>query len=533
MVDQSHLPFRVFVNRYGADFSYTPMVNAKVFADTKKYRREVLSDFLADDHPLSIHDRPVIAQVGGTNPAQVVDVAHSLESSVSGIDLNLGCRQKMASKGRFGAFLLRDDSDQAVNIVRSLREALHPDKTVSVKIRMVDNHHGPGATVRIVKRLVEAGAEWVAVHARTIEQHKTDTGCADWEFVRRLREEIGSVPVVVNGGVEFQEDLVRSQRASCADGVMVAEGILENPLLFWEGKTSDGRLWADDLSLSDEEIAARQLWVAFRLIDYFWDFAPDGREPQKPGKRTEGHIALQALKEHLAKVLHRLMQREGVTGLRDTLMSGVTRDYEAVRAVVEVLADTVTGCVPECADGLGSLRGLRGPSDPGPHRHAKSVPFLVRALSSTQMKRLRLGKPVLDRLKWTGGMVLPESVAENRITAVANHSDCDGRGEQVGEAKEEVVQEQAGVRHRSEQKDAKEGKMIRLHWRSWYRRHREPHESQRWEESTATEEDAGKVGQVGESEWSSGVLKKYDPLSEADLATLSESRKTRLNVSLC
>lgn len=51
-------------------------------------------------------DRPLIAQFCGNNPDTVVRAARHVEGRCDGIDLNLGCPQKIAKKGNYGAFLL-------------------------------------------------------------------------------------------------------------------------------------------------------------------------------------------------------------------------------------------------------------------------------------------------------------------------------------------------------------------------------------------------------------------------------------------
>lgn len=53
-----------------------------------------------------LEDRPLITQFCGNNPDTVVRAARHIENRCDAVDLNLGCPQKIAKKGNYGAFLL-------------------------------------------------------------------------------------------------------------------------------------------------------------------------------------------------------------------------------------------------------------------------------------------------------------------------------------------------------------------------------------------------------------------------------------------
>jgi tRNA-dihydrouridine synthase 1 len=51
-------------------------------------------------------DRPLIFQLSGNNPDLCLEAARMVEEFVDGVDLNLGCPQRIASRSGYGAFLM-------------------------------------------------------------------------------------------------------------------------------------------------------------------------------------------------------------------------------------------------------------------------------------------------------------------------------------------------------------------------------------------------------------------------------------------
>jgi tRNA-dihydrouridine synthase 1 len=178
-------------------------------------------------------DRPLIAQLCGHDPRTVVEAARLLAPHCDGIDLNCGCPQGIARRGRYGAFLL-EDPDTLLSVVSRLVEEL--SVPVSVKVRLL-----PGSTreeslrnsIELYRRLVDAGIAMLTVHGRTRHNKGHLTGSADWDAVRRVVQEFGdAIPIVANGGIGSRSDAVSCWERTGADGIMSSEAILENPALF-------------------------------------------------------------------------------------------------------------------------------------------------------------------------------------------------------------------------------------------------------------------------------------------------------------
>jgi tRNA-dihydrouridine synthase len=77
------------------------------------------------------------------------------------VDLNLGCPQRIARRGKYGAFLM-DDPKIAAAIVAAAARGL--DVPVSVKIRL---YPSLSDTIAYAQMLQAAGASLIAVHGRT------------------------------------------------------------------------------------------------------------------------------------------------------------------------------------------------------------------------------------------------------------------------------------------------------------------------------------------------------------------------------
>ncbi|TYZ59400.1 hypothetical protein PybrP1_001618 [[Pythium] brassicae (nom. inval.)] len=217
MVDQSELAFRMLCRRHGAELCYTPMFHSRLFAESPAYREKMF-----EQH---VHDRPLIVQFCGNDPQTMLAAAKLVEGHCDAVDLNLGCPQGIARKGRYGSFLMQDKA-----AVRAIVETLsaHLAVPVTVKIRVFPDEQ---ETLEFCDMLQAAGCDLLVVHGRTKEMNKTAVRAADWGIVQRIKARL-TIPVVANGGIEAPGDVQRCLDATHADGVMSSEAILENPALF-------------------------------------------------------------------------------------------------------------------------------------------------------------------------------------------------------------------------------------------------------------------------------------------------------------
>lgn len=271
MVDQSFLPFRLLARRYGAQLCYTPMINAGQLVRSALYRREVLADLAG-----GAADRPLLAQVAGHEPVVLVQAAKLLEPFVDAVDLNLGCPQGIARRGRYGAYLLEEE-DLVVEIVQTMSSQL--SVPVTCKIRLFRGELD--RTIRLCQRLQAAGCAMLTVHGRNRHQNKQTVGACDFGAIAQVKASV-QIPVIANGGIATFTDVEHCLAITGADAVMSSEAALENPALFCRNRDVDGN-YVDQDRLAHEYLELAKQWI--------------------PACRQEGDCP-KCVRAHLFKMLH-------------------------------------------------------------------------------------------------------------------------------------------------------------------------------------------------------------------------------------
>lgn len=306
MVDQSELAWRILSRRYGANLCYTPMFHARLFATDEKYRQNMWSE-LDGDKEL---DRPLIVQFCANDPDYLLKAAQLVEDKCDAVDLNLGCPQGIAKKGKYGAFLM-DDWNLIHKLIRTLHDNLKC--AVTAKIRIYDDWE---KSLKYAKMVLDAGAQFITIHGRTREMKGQATGLANWEILKYLRENLPEDQVFFsNGNILYPEDIERCKIVTKCDGVMSAEGILYNPGTFWT-------------ETDDKE---KQYPRVDKIIREYFEIV----------KTCPGLASRHAMKAHFFKLLHAFLEvrRE----LRPVIgKTSVHADFKDWELIVEKVEEIVT-----------------------------------------------------------------------------------------------------------------------------------------------------------------------------------------------
>ncbi|CAK9291564.1 unnamed protein product [Gordionus sp. m RMFG-2023] len=238
MVDMSELPFRLLTRKYDSDLCYSPMLHSSKFSKEPRYRKDMFST--------CVEDSPLIVQFCSNDAADFLAASLLVQYQCTAVDLNLGCPQKIAKRGHYGAYIM-DEWELISDIIKTATRNLETPVTCKIRIYQDDCRK----SIHYAQMLEKAGCKLLGVHGRSLHQKGSLTGPADWPQIRLVKSHL-SIPVIANGNILEYSDLDECIKKTSADAVMSAETILHNPALF-----SDSHPFVWDIAQEFLELCSR------------------------------------------------------------------------------------------------------------------------------------------------------------------------------------------------------------------------------------------------------------------------------------
>jgi len=179
-------------------------------------------------------ERPLVLQVGGSDPAGLAEAARLAAAwGYDAINLNCGCPSDRVQQGRFGACLMAEP-DLVARCWEAMAEAR--PLPVSVKCRLgIDAQDEAEALPAFVERVAAAGCRTFVVHARKAwlkglsPKENREVPPLRPELVQALKASRPELRIVLNGGLRSLDEA--AQALDWADGVMLGRAAYQSPWL--------------------------------------------------------------------------------------------------------------------------------------------------------------------------------------------------------------------------------------------------------------------------------------------------------------
>lgn len=249
MAEFTSPPMRVLCEQYGAQRTYTEMVNAEGIC-----RNSAKTLFLLETFP---EERHVWAHLYGHDPARLAEAAQIVAAMgrFEGIDLNAGCPVPRITAQGAGSALLKD-LPRLEAIVSAVVNAVN--LPVSVKTRLGPNPQIP-VWQEVLQRMEAAGAASVTLHARYTSQGHAGTVHLD---TLKAAVDATSLPIFGNGSV-VDRTTAEAMAATGVKAILIARAALETPAVFQFERGNAHALTEDHLAL---ELRYREKAQAFSRL---------------------------------------------------------------------------------------------------------------------------------------------------------------------------------------------------------------------------------------------------------------------------
>ncbi len=202
-------------------------------------------------------DRPVCMQLYGSDADILAQGAQwCVDNGAQVVDINMGCPVDKVTK-KDGGSKLMCDVDRTLSMFEQLREALPKHVPLTAKMRLGWNHQAKldGVASTLAVGLCERGAAMITVHGRTTKQKFK--GECDLDGIKRVVDDVRAhnpgVPVIGNGDIKSENDVIAMMHHTGCAGVMIGRGSFSNPWLFRLGWALQQRAVEQGIDPSDSE----------------------------------------------------------------------------------------------------------------------------------------------------------------------------------------------------------------------------------------------------------------------------------------
>ncbi len=238
MDDVTDIAFRQMFARYGRRGSIVKKLLGKL-QNPVLFTEFVSSDglVLADERgkkkllkklEFKSNERPIVAQIFGSNPENMAQAAQLVEKlGFDGVDINMGCPDKSVEKTGSGSAMILNKNN-AKEIILAVQNATN--LPVSVKTRLGYDKFD----IDWIKFLLSLNLNALTVHLRT--RNELSKVSAHWELAKEIKEMKAKISpdtvLLFNGDIQSEEEALRLCRDNELDGVMIGRGAFGNPLFF-------------------------------------------------------------------------------------------------------------------------------------------------------------------------------------------------------------------------------------------------------------------------------------------------------------
>ncbi|MGI6360345.1 MAG: tRNA dihydrouridine synthase DusB [Acholeplasmatales bacterium] len=222
MAGISNAAYRLISRELGAGLCVSEMVSDKGLIYENAKTKALLENFKGE-HPYS-------QQIFGSDVETLKEAAIYVDKYTEAdiIDINMGCPvPKVALRSQAGAALLKDPN-KIYEIVKGVKDVVK--KPLTVKIRSGWDFNSINA-VEVAKKIEEAGADAITIHARTRSQMYL--GKVDLEIIKKVKEAV-KIPVIGNGDIVDGPTAKKMLDYTKCDAVMIGRAALGNPFIFSE-----------------------------------------------------------------------------------------------------------------------------------------------------------------------------------------------------------------------------------------------------------------------------------------------------------